>query len=635
MITHTIPKMGEDASTSGSVKWIQLEAGSAVSEPDRAREHSLNGDHTMNSTRISLLLVALACCGCAQTLPAPDRGPDSSIEAVQRSLDTVDPEAGLPLFAYDPTEPFDIRDEVEHDVDGLQQIDFTYASPRGGRVPARLIVPRGKGRFPAIVYMHGSSGDIELMTPEARYFARLGAAGLLIDSPHIRPGGYAPDGSMGSTWPYFTEQDRLDQIQLIVDLQRAVDLLIARSDIDGDRLAYLGISYGGAMGGLLAGVETRIKAYVLIVGDGGLVEHTSRPDAAGWPDHFSQAWVELMWPIEPLHYVGRAAPAALLFQNGLSDRSVSPDDALRYQAAGSEPKNIIWYDGGHEISGWTAGRTDRAKWLQDFLGQPLFWFEPNYRSSMVWVDRICSAWAVLSLLTAAYLLWAFHRVGAKGYLVRMLWCLAAVILGPLSLPIYRFSMAGWPHHPAAAAPPGGWRSAVAAATYIGSAMAISLLFGIMLDNVIAVDSIWLQLGMAYLIPLGLFYALLARLQRELVVRPAARLLLANVLWAVAVPLGSWLSQRMNMTTDLDLRLWWTLVAGGLAGCLLAVPLAQRLMKLGWIHWAARPQTESARTTGVRPGLAALASMLLLPVSVGVVILLSSGLSLPELITALR
>ena len=36
-----------------------------------------------------------------------------------------------------------------------------------------------------------------------------------------------------------------------------------------------------------------------------------------------------MWPIEPVHYVGCAAPAAILFQNGTQDGLVSPADALR------------------------------------------------------------------------------------------------------------------------------------------------------------------------------------------------------------------------------------------------------------------------------------------------------------------
>jgi hypothetical protein len=45
------------------------------------------------------------------------------------------------------------------------------------------------------------------------------------------------------------------EVQLIIDLRRAIDLLGGRPDVDPQRIAYLGVSYGGAMGGLLAGDE--------------------------------------------------------------------------------------------------------------------------------------------------------------------------------------------------------------------------------------------------------------------------------------------------------------------------------------------------------------------------------------------
>jgi dienelactone hydrolase len=62
---------------------------------------------------------------------------------------------------------------------------------------------------------------------------------IAIDAPFARRSG-APIA--------FTRRDRAEQIQLIVDLRRAVDLLRARADVDDDRIAYLGMSYGAVMG---------------------------------------------------------------------------------------------------------------------------------------------------------------------------------------------------------------------------------------------------------------------------------------------------------------------------------------------------------------------------------------------------
>ena len=586
-----------------------------------------------------IFVLLLACVGCTAGVPGPEPTRNSSPEAVRLSLETIEPEQSLAFFSYDEQAPFDLQDEFRRELDGMLLIDFTYASPKGGRVPARLIIPSGSGPFPGIVYMHGSSGDIELMTPEAVRFARLGAAAILIDSPHIRPGGFIPDGSKGSSWPYFTEQDRRDQIQLIVDLQRAVDILQARPEIDASRLAYIGISYGGAMGGLLAGVETRLKAYVLIVGDGGLVEHTSEPNSNGWPDHFSQPWVEQMWPIEPLQFVGRAAPAALLYQNGLYDQAVSPSDALRYQAAGSEPKTMLWYEGGHEISGWDSAWADRARWLQGYLGQPLFWFEPDYRSGTLLLDRGGSIWASLSLFTLLFFLWAFSRAGVVAPIERLMWCISALLLGPIAILVYRLARGTWPQSDDTTAVPAGWRVAVIAVTYLSSAMSAAMLLGTLLDNLLQVRSALLQLGMAYLLPLAAFWLLLALLRKRLELRVAAKLTLANILWAVSVPLGSSLAQAWNMTSDIDPRLWWVFVIGGIVGWLLLLPLTNLLLHHGWIRWhspgaAVLQESRSGRISRSWTVAALSLSYLLVLLALGFVIVQSSGMSLGEVIQAL-
>jgi fermentation-respiration switch protein FrsA (DUF1100 family) len=80
-----------------------------------------------------------------------------------------------------------------------------------------------------------------------------------------------------------------------------------------------------------------------------------------------KAWINAMWPIEPIHYVSHAAPTPLLFQNALRDQYVNVEDATRYQETASEPKQVIWYDSEH----WPLPDeviTDSVKWLQPFIG---------------------------------------------------------------------------------------------------------------------------------------------------------------------------------------------------------------------------------------------------------------------------
>ena len=86
-------------------------------------------------------------------------------------------------------------------------------------------------------------------------YAEYGAVVIYVDPPSFRPQDTGARGILT-----FTEQDREEQIQLIIDLRRAIDLLMIRPDVDPERIAYLGVSYGGAMGGVLAGIDHRLKA---------------------------------------------------------------------------------------------------------------------------------------------------------------------------------------------------------------------------------------------------------------------------------------------------------------------------------------------------------------------------------------
>lgn len=258
----------------------------------------------------------------------------------------------LRLFDYDASAPLDVEEVsvVEMKNQGYRYHDITYASPMGGRVPATLLVPTtSSGPFAGILLMHGLPGNRTNNASFARGLVATGAVVIMIDAPFARP-----ENRDRAGWPLtFSEVDRLEQIQLMVDLRRAVDLLRAREDVDPERLAYVGYSYGAAMGGLLAGIEPRLKAFGLMVGDGGLIAHFTAADGtlfselSSRSDEERETWLALLEPIEPIRFVGRAAPGSLFFQNALRDEAVTRDDALAYQAAGSEPKRIEWYESGH------------------------------------------------------------------------------------------------------------------------------------------------------------------------------------------------------------------------------------------------------------------------------------------------
>lgn len=298
--------------------------------------------------RAPLLLAAVlgalagAPAACAQAAAPPERAP-------------------LSVFAYDRSAPLDLRTAPARTVQGMRLHRISFASPRGGRATGLLLVPAGRGPFAGIVLQHGMPGNADVTVPQALYLARHGAVVVALDAPFARRGG---------PLVHMTEADSAEQVQLIVDLQRAVDLLLARRDVDPARLAYVGRSYGGAMGALLAGVERRFRTYVLMVGDGGLVAHIAGPDDGGFMGRLMRTqrerWLAAMRPIEPSLFVGLAPPASILFQNGRHDELVPVRDAEALHAAARDPRTVRWYDAGHGLNGQAF--VDQLQWLHRTVG---------------------------------------------------------------------------------------------------------------------------------------------------------------------------------------------------------------------------------------------------------------------------
>jgi dienelactone hydrolase len=192
------------------------------------------------------------------------------------------------------------------------------------------------------------------------YIARHGAVVIVVDAPFNR----RPDGPVLT----FTPRDSADQVQLIVDLQRAVDVLVARPDVDSARLAYVGRSYGGATGALFAGVERRLKTYILASADGGITTRLTEPGApappAGEEAQF-RAWLASMQPIEGIRFIG-LANGSILFQSGSRDAIISRERAEALQAAFTGTKEVRWYDAEHGLS--PAAYVDQLRWLHDRVG---------------------------------------------------------------------------------------------------------------------------------------------------------------------------------------------------------------------------------------------------------------------------
>ena len=213
---------------------------------------------------------------------------------------------------------------------------------------------------------------LETRDPASREQALMAALPGLIRHAQANAPGFA-ELLRGVDAAAITNRAALAQLPLVrkgslKDLQRAVDVLRSMPNVDKTRIAYVGYSYGGAMGALFVGIERRLEAAVLVVADGGLVTHSTGPlfkSISGLPCARRAAWIRAMVPIEPIRFVGNAN-VPLLLQNGKFDEFVPVPNASELHGAAPEPKEIRWYDGGHGLT--LQANVDRLKWLQEKIG---------------------------------------------------------------------------------------------------------------------------------------------------------------------------------------------------------------------------------------------------------------------------
>lgn len=282
------------------------------------------------------------------------------------------------MFDYDPKAPLDVTEVAREQSDGYTVRDLTYASPCGGRVPAYLVTPAGvragPGPFAGLLYMHHGYGSRRTFLDEAKTLAPAGVVSLMIDSPHLRP----DFPRAGQSAPAPVEEVAAAEVrlyrQLVIDLRRGLDLLVARPDVDPSRLGYVGHSLGATWGAPLAAVERRVRAYVLMAGlvsptdnwrlttHPALVEMRSKLP----PERF-ELYLSILAPLDGVNFIGRAGPAAFLFQFARDDEFVSVGEAERYFALAPEPKRMMWYDSDHFFAGAPEARADRLHWLGEQL----------------------------------------------------------------------------------------------------------------------------------------------------------------------------------------------------------------------------------------------------------------------------
>jgi cephalosporin-C deacetylase-like acetyl esterase len=139
----------------------------------------------------------------------------------------------------------------------------------------------------------------------------------------------------------------------VLEARRMLDYLSARREIDADRFYLFGISLGAMLGTSALALEPRYQAGILMWGGGDFTRLFTRNDTAkdrlkSYQKLLMRWGASFLKPADPINRVHLISPRPLLFQNALHDEIVPRECTEAYFNQAGEPKQILWYDCGHE-----------------------------------------------------------------------------------------------------------------------------------------------------------------------------------------------------------------------------------------------------------------------------------------------
>jgi len=262
------------------------------------------------------------------------------------------------LYAYDRAELYPVIESVDDSSDYWRREKITFDAAYGGeRVVAYLFLPKEiKPPYQTVIYFPGISAvsvrSFEGL-PQSTFTEFVIMSGRALMCP-VYKGTYEREIVGGR--PDKPEEEPIAYrdwvIQLAKDMMRSVDYLERRPDIDSEKIAYYGLSWGAWLGPIMLTVEERIKLGILVVG--------------GLP------YCKLAPAADPINFAPRVKVPVVIV-GGEQDYIFPVETSLRplHKLLGSAHKELKTYAGGHgsllalfsrQITG------DVLDWLDRYLG---------------------------------------------------------------------------------------------------------------------------------------------------------------------------------------------------------------------------------------------------------------------------
>lgn len=341
MISNLLPE--------NSLKW---RSPAGMVSPAIGRSHPTGKKPTFFLGRPFLRLITIGCCFLGATTLSAAAAATGMWDLPE--LQKAPPvewgrQEGLVQEIYYPGEPHN----------GKPTRVFAYLAR-----PSSIAGQKPDRRFPAVVLVHGGGG--QAFRAWAELWAKRGYVAVAMDLSGNGPGKVrlSDGGPALSTPAVFTVADTDEKMRdgwtyhAVADVIRAHSVLAALPEVDANRIGITGISWGGYITCIVAGLDPGLKVAVPVYGCGYLYDDSYwKMDFVDTMTDAQRArWIRLC---DPSSYLG-GVQCPILFINGSNDPRFYLDSHRRsFDLVRPELRNLSIQVGLKHGHIWTIGEVDR------------------------------------------------------------------------------------------------------------------------------------------------------------------------------------------------------------------------------------------------------------------------------------
>ena len=269
------------------------------------------------------------------------------------------------LESFDvPPRSFDYTIQLIEQEDQIEVFRLVFASPfvspfpENNVVPAEFYVPRNPtGKVPAAIVLDIMYGNAVVPRGLARGLAMQGVAAVYLPMAYYNA--RRPKGNAHVKWIDEDPTRALQPIrQTVMDIRRAESILASRPEVDPARIGITGVSLGGIMTSIAAGVDGHFWRVCPILAGGDLPDMIFHArETRGVKQKLIEKGIDeqklepIMAPVEPLHFAQRIDAARCLMINANADEVIPKACTLALWQAIGKP-TLLWLPSGHYGAAW-------------------------------------------------------------------------------------------------------------------------------------------------------------------------------------------------------------------------------------------------------------------------------------------